>query len=596
MTDDLANQWGKQYCLLPSKRDRSTCDTDNSLSSAMFKQVLHRLCENQFRLAKCCPSGTDANMWSIFDATGSVSSTCGIGVGAYLAGEGNMQCWSTSFFSVKEEICRIVDPSKATDIAKLITLPLPYHIPHLKEKSDSMLDISLESLEQQCLEEIHLRSLQFKLEGRPLKALLMELILASNGSELSSSFLERLGTLAKHHEFSIIVDEILTGARACPKLLLTLTMPSNFKNAVGYINLGKWPGIGICLKNINHIEEPEGPSRGASTFLRLEKALDALKYVDTQLKFIPSRREAVLKKLRVKEEDTWGRGLLIFVPKRRSDSCKGLKNRYLPMLANGMKIDTIPMSGLSPNKEVVDMQIRNDIFAWLCHSRMTEPRSYRLLVEKLVDVTKQSNIHEENGPFIGRYDLQSYLRKMLSSELSQNHHEQDSTSTITDSSDQQSTADVSMEVLFSEQTEQIGTALQEKPFHGRESAVEKAMMASNLLVYHEEISFQTSSSQQSSVESETVKTLLELGYKNVNNEEKHIDINRGSISAKKKMKTKDNCRCRNKDTIQDRKVACTANYSVALAEEIGLLDYQFMKGRKRLRKLKVRSDCFYPLN
>ena len=117
----------------------------------------------------------------------------------------------------------------------------------------------------------------------------MELILASNGSELSASFLERLGTLAKHHEFSIIVDEILTGARACPKLLLTLTKPRIFQNAVAYVNLGKWPGIGICLKNAKHVtdEEPMGPSRGPSTILRLNKALEVLKYVDNQLKIIP---------------------------------------------------------------------------------------------------------------------------------------------------------------------------------------------------------------------------------------------------------------------------------------------------------------------
>ena len=543
MLDNLANEWGKRYCLLDTKRSDFGCHVDGRQDHTMFNQIMLRLCDNKFRVAKCCPSGTDANMWSIFDATGSVRSTCGIGVGAYLAGEGNMQCWSTSYFCLKENTCRIMHPSQATDVAKAITLPLPYHIPQLKEKNASIL--SLECLEQQCLEEIHLRCLQFKLEGRPLKTLLMELILASNGSELSTSFLESLGTLAMHHEFSIIVDEILTGARACPKLLLTLTMPMKFQNAVAYVNLGKWPGIGISLKNVKNVtdEEPKGPSRGPSTFLRLDKALEALRYVDNHLKIIPSRREAVLKKLRVKEEDTWGRGLLIFVPKRRSDSCGGLKNRYLPMLANS-PIDTIPMSGLSPTKEVVDMLVRKDISVWISHSRTTEPRSYRFLVEKLVDATKQSYIHEENEIFIGRYDLQHYLKQKLSSELSENYHKQGRTNTITDTTDQQDTTDVSTET----------------PFH-KERSSKKSI-------------------------AETAKTLLELSY-NIENQEKN--------SENKTVNTKGNCRCSVKDTIQERKAAYSANYTVALAETMGFLEYQFVRGKKRLRKLKVRHDCCYPM-
>jgi 4-aminobutyrate aminotransferase-like enzyme len=85
----------------------------------------------------------------------------------------------------------------------------------------------------------------FKLEGRPMRALVMELILASNGGELSNRFLKNIGTLARHHEFSIIVDEILTGARVGPKLLRTLTTPTEFQTAVGFVTLGKWPGLGI---------------------------------------------------------------------------------------------------------------------------------------------------------------------------------------------------------------------------------------------------------------------------------------------------------------------------------------------------------------
>ena len=50
MLDKLANNWGKQYCLLGSTRDRSNCDSENRQDPTMFKQVLHRLCENYFFL------------------------------------------------------------------------------------------------------------------------------------------------------------------------------------------------------------------------------------------------------------------------------------------------------------------------------------------------------------------------------------------------------------------------------------------------------------------------------------------------------------------------------------------------------------------
>jgi hypothetical protein len=371
----------------------------------------------------------------------------------------------------------------------------------------------------------------------------------------------------------------------------------------------------------------------------------------------------------------------------------------LPMLANS-PIDTIPMSGSSPTKEIVDMQVRQDIFAWIRHSRMIEPRSYRLLVEKLVDVTKHSTMYEENEKFIGRSELQRYLKEKMSNEFSKNHQEQCFMSTISDTTDQRDTAAITSENLYQEKINRIAitkqeekrdcrikiasetgkrqsskklllnketlhsnghipvqfsketnisddpsniegdistrcskglksrrfsrslkalkttsfltpeeylpeekallqeektkeTVINEKPLHVIGPAVSKPMKEPSVVTYKNEVPCQSEMSQLSI--SETVTTLLELGY-NEDSQEKTIkNINQKYISANKRANTKGKCGCSGKDTIEDRKSSYAANYTVALAESVGFLDYRFAKGKKRLRKLRVRHDCCYPL-
>jgi len=595
MLDDLANEWGKQYCLLETKRIPDTCQVEMRQDYTMFNQIIMRLCENKFCLAKCCSSGTDANMWSIFEATGSVRSTCGIAAGSYLAGEGSMQCWSTSCFCIKKDICKIQKPTDATDIAQSITLPLPYHIPQCKNEKNT--ESILEAFEQQCLEEIHLRCLMFKLEGRPMRALVMELILASNGGELSDRFLKNIGTLAKHHEFSIIVDEILTGARVGPKLLRTLSTPKEFQTAVGFVTLGKWPGLGISLKNMDTVcgEEPRGPTRGPSTFLRIDKAMECLKYVDQHLSTISKRRETVLKKLKVKEEDTWGKGLLIFVPKRRSDSSKGLKNRYLPMLSNS-PIITIPMSRLSAPKDLVDLQIRDDVRLWIRHSRNVGPIPNRTIVEKLFEITKQQRPLGEAHYFVGKHDIQSYMKETLFKKVIGNTSKPKLEVLVSDKS-HKSTTDSSGNELeentncISSESSEDSVLLQSR-YNRRGIAVPSSLRKTKgNSVCTEERPFHVIESTSNNQKRQRLsKSIMD-----------NHDIQQTVSKSKTEMKTElkvGNIDSKAKIPFSYAKLLdlkSEANCAVALAESIGLLDYKYIKGKKRLRRLTIRNDCGIPL-
>ena len=101
----------------------------------------------------------------------------------------------------------------------------------------------------------------------------MEIVLATNGAELSAEFLAKLGTLCLKYRIAIIVDEILTGGR-CDSYLLTVKAPKEFINAVTHITMGKWITIGLVLFNqcneqkFDHWKNNRYfiQSRGASSF------------------------------------------------------------------------------------------------------------------------------------------------------------------------------------------------------------------------------------------------------------------------------------------------------------------------------------------
>ena len=66
----------------------------------------------------------------------------------------------------------------------------------------------------------------------------MEITLASNGSAVSDRALTILWHLAHLHDFSIVVDEIMTGGRT-KAMLSTMDKPKIFQKSVQFITMGK---------------------------------------------------------------------------------------------------------------------------------------------------------------------------------------------------------------------------------------------------------------------------------------------------------------------------------------------------------------------
>jgi hypothetical protein len=90
---------------------------------------------------------------------------------------------------------------------------------------------------------------------------------------------------------------------------------------------------------------------------------------------IATRRTAVLNRLKLKEEDCWGQGLLIFAPVARKDSKGALKSRFLPLMANsGFDIGSLDRHARY-SKTNINSQIIASVREWIHYgSKMTPAR------------------------------------------------------------------------------------------------------------------------------------------------------------------------------------------------------------------------------
>ena len=184
------------------------------------------------------------------------------------------------------------------------------------------------------------------MRGIPCKALLLELVLAGNGATLSNRALIAIGKLAVHHGVCVIVDEVMTGGRT-EGMLLVLSKPASFQDAVTHITCGKWCQMGIVILSKSWAEKRKAlhpfTMHGASTLLSEKEATIHWMCVKKHQSKIATKRAKVLKKLRLNEEDVWGAGLLMFGPCRRETS-HGLKCRCLPLIHESTPVDTVGAS------------------------------------------------------------------------------------------------------------------------------------------------------------------------------------------------------------------------------------------------------------
>jgi hypothetical protein len=332
MCDDLANQWGRNLVIEEGSSLTRRAPTSNTMYTTKMPHLVRKDVPN-FHLAIIVGTGSAANLWSINEAThGFGVSSCLIASGSYLAGDGGyLEQLSTSVFDPGNGLCFVADPNESK--GRKQTIPLPYHIPG--ECSSE----ALSTLETECFEELHMRCVLARMSRRPYKAILLELMLAGNGASLNDTALEKLASLAKLHDLAIIVDEIMTAGRSSKtSMLLTASKPTSFQAAVSYVTMGKWTNAGIVLRNNSVPKNDKTQSRGVTVPVATKVTENIWPVVVTLRAKLDARRAEVLKKLKVKEEDCWGVGLLIFAPVARRDSQPGLKSRFLP-LANAAKFD-----------------------------------------------------------------------------------------------------------------------------------------------------------------------------------------------------------------------------------------------------------------
>ena len=336
MFDDLANDWGCNYCYPEERRGTSPCDVTE------FRQAISSPTQGKFVLLKLMGCGSDANLWAISDATCFNTHACLFAAGSYISGNGGaLQPFSSCKFSVQNFLSEIAAPNEIHhDVARANTCGLPYHLPGVLD------DEALKSYEDECFFALHISLVQAKMAGKPYEALLLELCLAGNGGTLRDRALLILSDLAVLHGFRIIVDEIMTGGRSGKSMLLLQTKPVSFQDVVSHVTVGKWVSMGIVLvcpdfAENRHKKFGDPISRGASTELNCRSALSHWKYVSEHMHDIPKRRAVVLKQLKIDEDNAWGTGLLIFAPVRRTDSKQGLKCRFLPLLHVNTPVDKI---------------------------------------------------------------------------------------------------------------------------------------------------------------------------------------------------------------------------------------------------------------
>ena len=342
MSDDLANSWGCALCCPKSKRHTHHGDNDLTTFTRLVKTTL----KGEYELKKVVSCGSDANCYALMCASDGDTSRCLLGAGSYVAGDGGpLQHMSTSAFEVLGSgLCLVTPPTQVSDFTREHTIALPYYIPTVPLfQSDGLVE-----WENKCFTELHSRCLQAKMGGTPFKVLFLELILAGSGAQLHMRALQRLAALAELHSFRVVVDEIMTGGRTGTVLFVQQT-PPQFQKVVTHVTMGKWLGLGIVLVKASLVAEKEerlnaqNSLRGPSTTIACDDAIVALTEITKSLSETAHRWEHVLKSLKVSEEDAWGAGILIFAPVSRTDHCRGLKNRFLPLIHKHTPVDKVPI-------------------------------------------------------------------------------------------------------------------------------------------------------------------------------------------------------------------------------------------------------------
>lgn len=407
--DNLTNWWGK--ALIPdapsSRRGATGVEEGDKLYYALENTVIMAT-TSDYRLDTCTPNGTLANSTAMHIlSTKYFDSACTIMVasGSYVGGSGLgfqsdiMVRQSTTTLSPAGNLAFVKGPYDPTITAEArhCTCPLPYFIEANYDPDPNF----IARYEEQCLDELHATCLLATLQQKPVRGILLELMLAGNGASLSDRTLLRLGKLASHHDFWFIVDEVMTGGRVDGSFLLVQQAPKEFQERVKYVTMGKWMGLGMVLSNTrsNPVNKTTA-SRGLTTTSQTMDANRLMKIVMQNQHHVAERRQQVLARLRVEPPDlAWGNGILIFAPVRNSGADGCLKQRFLPHITPTV-IDmpkTNPRAVTITGKLECSLLVIEKVQEWIgfrkamVHQPVSVPP--RMLVDLLVRYSEQDKNH-----------------------------------------------------------------------------------------------------------------------------------------------------------------------------------------------------------
>ena len=260
-------------------------------------------------------------------------------LGSYVGGDTDMAAVSTAL--------RLDNADTTQDLE---ALPLPYGAQCESAPSQETLE-----MEASCLRHLILRVLDGRLRSKPIRVLVLELVLSNNGLELRKAFLEVLGAVCATLNVAVVLDETMTLARAYGFVTLqgTNDMSRTSLLAVDAMGLsvalnprcivgGKVAGIGIVWGTCREASTLE-PGRGTSTsigFMRLKFANQVLcKLMHSRERVdVGSIRAQVTAKLTLPNNSpvaTWGRGLILFSNVRfeMAHTDRNIAGRMLPTSA-----------------------------------------------------------------------------------------------------------------------------------------------------------------------------------------------------------------------------------------------------------------------
>jgi hypothetical protein len=266
-------------------------------------------------------------------------------------------------------------PNQCSEKAQETTLPFPYFISGCNHCFDGCIRCNSEQLEREeletlCLREIHIRIILSLIKGPPIKAIIMELMLAGSGATLSHKFLIALSFICGTFEIYLVVDEVMTAGRN-NTMLMTRGTPQEFINRVAYVTMGKWPGVGMVLEQPSITLDYRGSDdyRGTSTFISIQQTYNIVKAVTEKICFAEERRLQFLAKHNLDPHECWGIGTIIFSPMHRVESKQGLKCRMLPLLEDIRFRPFQRIHDANISKEIIGKVINQTVKQWIAHSR-----------------------------------------------------------------------------------------------------------------------------------------------------------------------------------------------------------------------------------